>query len=835
VTTVAHHYPAELEAEVALRDGSLIRIRPIRPEDAEPLLAFLRALPEEDRRLRFSTLGNDLDRAARDETHVDYVHSLGLVATVGPEKDIVGHGLYAPYGDACADVAFAIAREYQGLGLATLLLGHLAQAAAANGIETFKATVLPENQRMLDVLRDSGFPIKMEYDVGAIEVTFPTSLSADGLASFEDREEVASANALQRVLYPGSVAVIGASRDAGAVGAVVVRNLVASGFRGRIYPVNPSASTIQDLTAYPSVESIPGHVDLAVVAVPAASVMEVAEQCGRKGVQTLLVLSAGFGEIGEQGRQRQDDLLHVCRTHGMRLIGPNCFGVINTDPLSPMNATFGPVPPVAGRIGLAGQGSAVGLAPVDIIMARELGFSSVVSMGNRADISSNDLLGFWHSDPRTDVILLYLESFGNPRKFARLARSIGKSKPIVALKSGRSPIGARARDPHTNAFVASSDVKVDALFRQAGVIRTDTLDEMLDVADLLVHQPLPAGSRVAIVTNVDGPAIVCADTCRSLDLHVPALSESTQSALRRILPTDACVLNPVDMLASATPEQYREVVRLVADDPNVDAIIVISFPLLVGQPQDVARAVAAAIETIGPLKPVLGVFMSATPMSALTTPTGRIPDYRMPEPAARALAHVVRYADWKSQLSDVTVELPDVQRHEAALLLAEALGTGGGWLAPGDVRRLLKLYGVPTIEPRVAPHGVEMLISVVNDPQFGPTVACGPGGSLVGLLKDLAVRLTPLAHSDASGMLHELRSFPLLNGYRGSAPCDTAALEDALRRIGALADDHSCIAELDCNPVVVTAAGASVVNARIRLETPTPHHPLGARLSLVES
>jgi acetyl coenzyme A synthetase (ADP forming)-like protein len=898
----SHEYPVQLEAEVALRDGSLTHIRPVRPEDAEALLAFLRALPAEDRRLRFFTLGNDLARTAHDETNVDYVRSLGLLATVGPEQGIVGHAFYAPYGDGRAEVAFAIAREYQGRGLATLLLGQLAEAAAGNGIDTFEALVLPENRRMLDVFRHSGFPIKIQYDMDAVDVSFPTSLRPDGLARFEQREEVASANALQRVLYPDSVAVVGASRNPDAVGGAVVRNLLANGFPGPVYPVNPSATSIQGRTAYPSVDVIAQRIDLAIIALPAARVLEAAEQCGRKGVRALVVLTAGFSEIGEQGSHRQTELLRVCRSYGMRLIGPNCIGVINTDPRSRLNATFGPLMPPDGRIGLASQSGAVGLAAIDFTMARDLGFSNVVTMGNKADISGNDLLGFWHTDPRTDVILLYLESFGNPRKFARLARSIGKSKPIVALKSGRSTVGARATASHTGALLAASDVTVDALFRQAGVIRTDTLDEMLDVAELLAHQPLPSGSNVAIVTNVGGPGVMCADVCESLDLQVPALREATQTALREVLPREASVMNPVDMLAAASPEHYYQTIRVIADDPGIDAIIGIFLPPLVAQPEDIARAMASSVESLSEPKPVLGVFMSSAALPDLSTASGRIPGFHMPEPAARALSHVVRYATWKKQPVESAVEFADVRREEAALLLAEALGSGGGWLAADNVRELLALYGVSSVEQRsvetpqeageaarelggevvlkvIAPGvlhkadvggvhlhlrgavavrraaekmaqavrraarvtptgfvvqrmalpGVEMLVGVVNDRQFGPTVACGAGGTQVELLNDVSVRLTPLTRSDARGMLRELRSFPLLNGYRGSSPADVNAVEDVILRIGALVEDHPCIAELDCNPVIATARGATVLDARIRIEVPTPRRPLGAR------
>ena len=902
MTVAPGTYPTELEAEVATRDGSLAYVRPVRSDDADRLLTFLRALPEEDRRLRFFTLGNDLARAARDESNVDYVSSLGLLATAGPDERVVGHALYAPYGEGRAEIAFAIARDYQGRGLATLLLGQLAEAAAANGIETFEAIVLPENQRMLTVLRESGFPLKVQYTGDTVEVRFPTSLTADALSHFELREESAAANAVRRVLAPRSIAVIGASRQPNAVGAAVVRNLVAGGFPGPVYAVNPAAQVIQSMPAYPSLDAIVGPVDLAIIALPAVRVVEAAEQCGRKGVQAIIVLSAGFGEVGAEGRARQEELVRVCAEYGMRMVGPNCIGVINTDPAVPLNATFGPIKPRAGRLAMATQSGAVGLAAIDFAAARDLGFSSIVSMGNKADLSGNDLLSYWHTDPRTDVILLYLESFGNPRKFARLARSIGRSKPIVALKSGRSLVGARATASHTGALLAASDVTVDALFHQAGVVRTDTLDEMLNVADLLVHQPLPGGRRVAILTNAGGPAVMCADTCEAYGIDVPALSDDTRERLRALLPAESSVANPIDMLAAADAETYQRVVEIVAEDPNIDSLIAIFLPPLATRSDDVARALSRAADRVL-AKPLLGVFMSAGELPDLSTADGRrIPGYQTPEPAAIALAHAVRYAEWHAQPVEAPPILPEVDADRAGLLLARALKDGGGWLAPDDVRHLLELYGVATVEQRVvatadaagaaaaeigvevalkviapgvlhksdvggvrlhlrgrlavkraaermarqvqraigaqpsgylvqrmAPAGVEMLVGVVNDPRFGPTIACGAGGTLVELVKDVAVRLSPLTAGEAKSMVRELRSFPLLDGYRGAPVCDVGALYDVLLRVSALASNHPNIAELDCNPVMVNGTGAVVVDARVRVEHAAPRRPLGAR------
>ena len=500
MTNSAAVYPTQLEGDVVMRNGSVAHIRPIRTTDEPGLLAFLRSLPDDDRRMRLFGRGNDLGRLAHDESDVDYVQSLGLLVTVQPEEYIIGHGLYATSGEGRAEVAFAIGAPYQGQGLATLLLGQLAEAATQRGIHTFEAVVSSGNRRMLEVLRESGFPVETHYVSDTIELTFPTSLTPEAVDRFQHREEVSAANALRRVLYPQAIALIGASERRGAVGTVVLRNLLAAGFPGPVYPVNPRGGTIQSLPAFGSVQEIEGPLDLAIIAVPAAHVLEVAEQCGRKGVHALIVLTAGFSEVGSDGQRRQADLLRICRDYGIRMIGPNCIGAINTDPQATLNATFGPLMPPAGKIGMATQSGALGLAAIDFTTARSLGFSSLVSMGNKADISSNDLLGYWQTDARTEVVLLYLESFGNPRKFARITRALGKTKPIVALKSGRSAVGARATASHTGALLRASDVTVDALFAQSGVIRTDTLDEMLDVADLLVHQPLAMGAKRKVCT-----------------------------------------------------------------------------------------------------------------------------------------------------------------------------------------------------------------------------------------------------------------------------------------------------------------------------------------------
>jgi acetate---CoA ligase (ADP-forming) len=697
--------------------------------------------------------------------------------------------------------------------------------------------------------------------------------------------------------------VLGASRRRGTVAGELFHNLLAAGFNGPVYPVNPKTPVVQSVLAYKSVLEVPGPVDLAVLAVPAPLVVQAAEECAAKGVRALVVVSAGFAETGPEGAQRQRELLAVCRAAGMRLIGPNCLGIVNTDPEVSMDATFGPITPQPGRVGFLSQSGALGLAIIDYANALGLGLSSFVSVGNKADISSNDLLSYWEQDERTGLVLLYLESFGNPRKFARVARRVARTKPVLAVKSGRSAAGARATSSHTGALLAASDVTVDALFHQAGVIRADTLEELFDVASLLANQPIPAGRRVGIVTNAGGPGIMCADACEAGGLEVVQLSPGLQARLADGLPAEAAVANPVDMLASAPPEHYRRAVGLLAGSGEVDAVIAIFIPPLLTDPAEVARAVRDAAAAAGPV-PVLSVTMSAHQLPDEADGAGpRLPRYQFPEDAARALVRAVEYATWRQRPEGHAPELPEACRDEAAALLAEVLAERphSHWLAPDEVARLLACYGLPVAEWRlagspeeagaaaaelggpvalkaVAPRlvhkteanavrlhltgagqvrtaaarmaeavaaqgytvdgflvqrmvgdGVELLIGVVHDPSFGPVVACGAGGTAVELLKDVAVRITPLTDLDAAEMVRSLKTFPLLEGYRGAPRADVAALEDLLLRISALVEAHPEIAELDCNPVKALPDGVVVVDARVRVEAATPRLPLAGR------
>ncbi|HEX2051673.1 MAG TPA: GNAT family N-acetyltransferase [Actinomycetota bacterium] len=689
-------YPGHREADVVLRDGSTIRVRPVRPGDEEALARFLEGLSEQSRWLRF--FGSvDVARAAAWAAGVDYDRRYGLVATTGDDGAIAGHVAYQRADETDrAEVALAIADSMQGRGLGTILLAHLAQAAEGAGVSVFVADVLPQNHRMIEVFRESGFPVAMRTEPGVIHVELPTSLSPAALERFEGRERTAAVAAMRTFLAPRSVAVVGASRTRGTIGGEVFHNLVATGFEGPVYPVNPKAEVVQSVVAYPSVRDCPGPVDVAVVVVPAPAVVDVARDCAAKGVRGLVVISAGFAETGDAGRARQRELMSVCRAAGMRVIGPNCMGIVNTSPGVRLDATFAPVFPPHGRVGFSSQSGALGLAIIDYAHQLGLGISSFASVGNKADVSGNDLLQYWEADDDTDLILLYLESFGNPRKFARIARRVGKTKPVVAVKSGRSAAGARATSSHTGALLAASDVTVDALFAQAGVIRTDTLQELFDVASLLANQPPPTGRRVAIVTNAGGPGILCADACEAGGLEVAPLADDVRVRLHEFLPPEASTVNPVDMIASASGDDYRRAIDAVAASDDVDAVIVIFIPPLVTRAEDVARSIRDAARGLTRRVPVLSVFMSARGVPAeLRDDDVRIPSYAFPEEAAGALARAVRYGTWRLEPEAEVPSFDGVRCDEAASVIAHALRDGPRWLTPEEVARLLSCYGIP--------------------------------------------------------------------------------------------------------------------------------------------
>ncbi|MDQ1435813.1 MAG: hypothetical protein QOF59_2629 [Actinomycetota bacterium] len=685
-----------------LADGGTARIRPSRPDDEPLLLALYERLSDESIYLRFfSPVPRPTAVQLERITSIDYVDHMVLVAQLG--EAIVAVARYDRVAPDEAEVAFAVADDQQGRGLATLLLEHLAGIARANGITTFSADTLPGNSKMLNVFSDAGWLAVSHFADGTVKVRFaiaPTIASAGAVAARETHAESAS---ITRLLAPRSIAVIGASTTSGKIGHELFRNLLEYGFEGPVYPVHPSSVSVAGVRAYPSVLDVPDEVDLAVIVVPAPEVPAIARECAEKGVHGMLVITAGFAEVGAEGKDAERSLVAQARRSGMRIIGPNCFGVLNTAPGVRMNATFAPARPVAGNVAFLSQSGGLGIELMSRAGDLGIGISQFVSVGNKADVSGNDLLQFWADDPQTDVILFYLESFGNPGKFVRLARNVARSKPIVAVKSGRTAAGSRAASSHT-AALAAPDVAVDALFRQAGVIRVDTLDELLSTAMVLAHQPIPAGRRVAIVSNAGGPGILAADACTGAGLEVPELDDTTQDALRKIASSGASVRNPVDLVAGATAGQYEDALRITLADASIDAVIAIFVPPLVTRADDVARAIGRAAQAANG-KPILSCFLGQSGVpDALrgddTRPT--IPSYAFPESAAHALGRVADLADWRRRPPGVVPQLSGIDIARARSIVATALGAApdGAWLDPNAAVALISSFGIPVVDQR---------------------------------------------------------------------------------------------------------------------------------------
>jgi acetyl coenzyme A synthetase (ADP forming)-like protein len=876
--------PSRWESDVTLTDGSILHVRPIAHDDADRLVAFHETLSPESVRMRY--LGQHPTLGEGEVEHLVGVDRHDRAALVALRDDhIVGVARYDRVGVTdVAEVALLVRDDLQGHGVGTLLLEHLAAAARGQGIVRFVAYTLAENRPMLAVLAAAGFDELTDIDGIVLRVELRIEPTERTRAAIAHREHVADATSITRLLRPRSVAVIGASRTPGSVGHQVLENLLAGGFDGPVFPVNPSCGHVASIKAYPTIVDVPDAVDLAVIAVPGPAVAGVIDECGAKGVAGVVVLSAGFGEVGRV--EEEIELRRRALDHGMRLVGPNCIGVVNTG--IGLNATFAPEVPVPGRVAMQSQSGALGITLLERSARLGLGVSTFVSVGNKADVSGNDLLQYWEDDPATDVVLLYLESVGNPRKFARIARRVSRRKPIVAVKAGRSVVGARAASSHT-AAMASADVAVDALFRQAGVIRVDTVDELFDTARLLSAQPLPAGRRVAILSNAGGPGILAADACVAAGLDVPELAAGTRARLRAVLDPNATVANPADLVASATPSTYEEAVRIVLDDEGVDALIVISVPTFAAPSRGVAdalrRAVPVSCETT-----VVGCFLAAedVPPLLVADPTANaIPVFSTPEPAARALGRAAAHAEWRARPAGTLPELVDLELDTARAIVHSFLDQepGGGWLDPDTIEHLLRATGIASprsavvtgaddartaaagftgpvalkasgpdlvhksdvggvvldlatpgevadayrsmadrigarmtgaLVQEMAPPGVEMIVGVVLDRLFGPLVMVGLGGTSAELFQDRAFRILPLTDVDAADLVRSLRSSPLLLGHRGAAPAAVGALEGVLQRIARLAAAVPELAELEINPLVVTADGVVAVDARAR-------------------
>ncbi|MEU6956700.1 GNAT family N-acetyltransferase [Streptomyces sp. NPDC045714] len=956
-----HAYPDHWEADVVLRDGGTARIRPITTDDAERLVSFYEQVSDESKYYRFFAPYPRLsDRDVHRFTHHDYVDRVGLAVTIGGE--FIGTVRYDRINDQGrpasapadeAEVAFLVQDAHQGRGVASALLEHIAAVARERGIRRFAAEVLPANNKMIKVFRDGGYTQRRSFEDGSVHLTLDLEPTEKSLAVQRGREQRAEARSVQRLLAPGSVAVIGTGRTPGGVGRTVLRNLLASGYTGRTYAVNRAfdegMTTLDGVPAHRSLGEIDEQVDLAVIAVPAHRVPEAVADCGEHGVQGLVVLSAGYAERGAEGRELQRELVRQARSYGMRIIGPNAFGIINTAESVRLNASLAPESPARGRIGLFTQSGAIGIALLSGLHRRGAGLSSFISAGNRADVSGNDFLQYSFEDPDTDVALLYLESLGNPRKFTRLARRTAAVKPVVVVKgarhSGSTPPG------HAVPVSRIPDATVSALMRQAGVIRVDTVTEMVDAGLLLAGQPLPAGPRVAILGNSESLGLLSYDACLAEGLRPRP---------------------PIDLTTAASPQDFRDALAEALADGTCDAVIVTAIPWVgengeaeTGDGEVLAAALHKAVAG-GAAKPVAVVHVeigglaealaaasstaaprprTVTPAAdrtraaaasprATTTPApstdpapgtdpaapgapeaspapetgpGRIPAYPAAERAVRALAEAVKYAQWRRQAAvpgkipeflDDTIDEPgaaalieaqlatapdprgrplthDEAREllgrygitvrptlpapdpEAAVAAAARLGypvalkttaphlrhradLGGVRLDVADEEALRRAYGeltdllgkpaelLPVVQA-MAPRGVDTVVRASIDAAAGAVLSFGLAGAPSELLGDTAHRLVPATDRDAAELIRSIRAAPVLFGWRGSAPVDTAALEELLLRLSRLVDDHPEVVSVALEPVVVAPHGLTVLGASVRLAPPPARSDLGPR------
>ncbi len=871
--------------DVILRDGSTLRLRAPARDDAGALASFFTGLSQRSFYQRFHGI-----RTVDEELIVHFLEPdwrergvlVGTLAGAGGDERIVAVGEYDRLRDpAAAEAAFAVADELQGRGIGTRLLERLAALAAEEGIERFVAEVQLDNPAMLGVFEGAGLEVTRELDAGEYEVCFPIAPTEQYRSRVDERDHLAVTASLRPFFEPKSIAVIGASRRRGTIGGELFRNVLAADFTGSAYPVNRDGGSVGGVPAYASIADVPEVVDLAVICLPAQFVLEAAEAALARGVKALCVISSGFAEVGADGLERQEHLLGLVRAHGGRLVGPNCLGI--AVPHLGLNATFGPRPLPPGTIAFSSQSGALGLALLEKASERNLGFSAFVSIGNKADVSSNDLLEWWEDDDETKLVLLYLESFGNPKKFARLARRIARRKPVLALKAGSTEAGARAASSHT-AALASSDTAVEALFRQAGVIRAGTLEELVDAAALLSSQPLPRGRRVGVLTNAGGLGILCADACATAGLELPELSEETQAALHALLPDDASVANPVDLLGSATGATFESVIPALLEDKRLDALIVLFVPPVVAGAEEVATAIHDAVARTRTEKPVLAVLISrdGTP-AVLRDGDSAVASFAYPESAARTLGLAAERAEWLRRPAGTVPPALEVDTPRTRALVETALdGRDETWLDAGPTRDLLTAYGIPIVPEllaqsadeaveasaelgfpvvlktaaagahkteqggvaldlrdeqqvraaaqRIGPPvlvqpmvsgGAELLAGIVQDPVFGPLVAFGPGGVFAELIGNAAFRIAPLTNVDAEELVREGKAGRLVAGFRGTSPADADALVDLLQRLSLLAENVPEVAELDLNPVIALPDGCVAVDARVRIATRT--------------
>ncbi|MET7423810.1 GNAT family N-acetyltransferase [Dactylosporangium sp. NPDC005555] len=844
----------ERAADVLLSDGTTVHLRPIRPDDADRIVALHSRFSERTRYLRYFSAypripQRDLDRFV----NVDHHDREAFVIEHGGELIAVGRYERLGAGSHQAEVAFVVEDAHQGRGIGSVLIEHLVAAASQEGITEFEADVLPVNQPMLRVFMAAGFRIERKFSDGVVHLWFPIAATPDSMRVQWSREQHAEARSIGRLLNPRGVAVYGARSDGTGIGAAILAHLKAAGFAGPLVPVHPSAATVGGLPAVAVLAGHPAPVDLAVVAVPAEAVPSVVADCASAGVHGLVVVSAGFAESGPAGAAAQAALLRAVRSRGMRLVGPNCLGIANTDPGVALNATLAPLLPRGGRVGFFSQSAALGTALLAEADRRGLGLSTFVSAGNRADVSGNDALQYWRDDPHTDAVLLYLETFGNPRKFARIARELARRKPVAAVAS---PV----RPPALDAVTTGPDARgVAALFASSGVIRVDTVAELFDVGLLISGRPLPTGDRIAVVTNAAALGVLTVAKAPAAGLQV--------ASVRDLGPT-------------VSDEEFVQAVRVALADDSVDAVIAAYAPAL-AVPGEFGVAELLRTSTLESSRP-LAVVLPADPSFAFA-PAYRpgdpaaLPTYPAVEEAVRALGRVARYAAWRRSpvgtvpsfprapftedvddlLAAYGVPVVPSRRASGASVVEVASSLGlpvalkvatKPWrhrLDLGAVRlnltspplvaeayqELERLFGLGVevlVQPMVAP-GVACVVEVVDDPAFGPVVGFGLGGEAADLLGDRAWRPAPLTDHDAAALVRAPRAAPLLTGYRGSAPVDLDALADLLLRIGRLVDDQPTLSSLSLNPILARPEGLAVLHATATFASPMPRPDSGPR------
>ncbi|SFR03086.1 Acyl-CoA synthetase (NDP forming) [Lentzea waywayandensis] len=847
-----------MNAAALLTDGSVVTVRELGPDDVSALLALHRGLPIEDQYLRFfSTSPRQLEDFVERMVSPDSPHHVVL----GAYRDdrLLGAASYVVVRETdFAEVALVVSHAEQAHGVGTLLLEHLASLARSRGVRRFTADVLTINGRMLRVFTSMGLVTSIVPDGEIIFVELVLEPGDHYLDVISERESRADVASLTHVLRPTSIAVIGAGRSPDSVGHAVLHNLAEGDFTGDLYAVNPHAKSVAGVDCYASVNELPEAPELAVLCVPAKAVPAVAEECGRRGVRALVVISSGVNA---------EELLNAVRAHGMRLVGPNCLGVSTSSPGVRMNATFAAHSTLAGHIGLITQSGGIAIGVQEELRRLGLGLSNLVSTGDKLDISSNDLMMWWEHDQDTRIIALYLESFGNPRKFARIARRVAATKPVLAIRAATSEAGQRAAASHT-ASTATPSVTRDALFRQAGVIAVDSVPELTDAVMALSWQPLPGGRSVAVLSNAGGLGVLAADACVRQGLHMAVLGEETRKALAQLVPQTASLQNPVDTTAVVDEKTFARCLDIIGADPAVDSVITVTVPTALGEPTGGVHNVEG--------KPVLAVRTGQTERLA-----GEVPCYAEPARAAAALARLVERADWLARPREFA-RLNRIDLDTAKAIVAKE----EGWLPPDQVMALLNTFGLPVlggtlatteehavaaqqaydapvalkavaddllhkskgggvelgvtdaggvaeafrafqekfgdrlrgvfVQP-MASGGRELLVGVVTDEKFGPLVVTGLGGVDTDLLDDRAAALAPLSTADADDLLHGFRT-------AGHVLADTNedAVREVLLRVAELAGALPEIVELDINPLVLTDTGCVVVDARVRV-APAQH------------